>query len=467
MKCLSMCLAIILVFQISMLAAQDELANSNDTQDQVALDTRALAVLPIELLTDNARAVALAEDAYDEILNTLALIEGLYLLGRESVLPYADSDLSAVEIGRRLGVANVLEGNVRVQGHAIQLEMRLIDAQGGRGGSSSTRLMLGLVDPSHTHINIHGLDGQPMRIDVDALLAWSLPRLVANVEKAVFPRPPPDPQQVLAEQQVIVLDTSLSEVERLEALAELSIYRGHVEGGAESVSDAVVVAAIQIALDSDNASVRANVWRRMAGVGHPYLIQPLLHSLSNDPDADVREEAAKVLRDFLDEPGVIEALEYSQNNDLSETVRKEARYSMLSDTDQQAMLRETALDTTLTDQERSSALFMLLFEHRRGDGFSPEFGAAMVAFAQSASNPSIRRSIWYSVTQGGDPNLVEPLLEALKSDPDEGVREGVAGALGQFLDEPGVREALEGVLAADTSPLVRKTAERSLDYVHR
>ncbi len=465
MKSIARCVAIILAFQTSMVTAQVDSAGSSETQDRVALDTLALAILPVEILTDNQRVHALAEDAHRRIVSALASIEGLYILGEVSVKPYADSDLSAVEIGRQLGVANVLESVVRVRGPSISFEVTLVDAQ-GTGRSSGSGLPIGLVDPSHTHINIHGLDGEPTRIDVDDLLAWRLPEFVKEVESFVFPRPRSDPQPTRVEREEIFLDASRSEVERLEALARLYSPmngRGGIENGSEVLSNAVVLAAVQIALASENASVRANVWRRMSGVGDPDLIQPLLHSLSNDPDEDVREEAAKVLRDFLDEPGVRGALEYAGDYDISEAVRREARYSMLSSAEQQAMLREIVLDATLTDQERRRALFGLTYEHSNEGGFDPALTEALVEFARNASNPGTRSSVWNSLTRVDDPDLVEPLLSTLASDPDEEVREGVARALRQYLDLPGVVEALEGVLAADTSPLVRRAAEQSLN----
>jgi len=314
------------------------------------------------------------------------------------------------------------------------------------------------------------MDGQPTRIDADDFLDWRLPDFVKQVERFVFRNPASDTQPTRIEREAIFLDTSRSEAERLEALSRLySPMNGRrgIENGSEALSNAVVVAAAEMALYSENASVRANVWRQMLGVGDPYLIQPLLHSLSNDPDEDVREEAAKALRDFLDAPEVKGALEYAWNYDISETVRREARYSMLSSTEQQAMLREIVLDTTLTDWERWRAFYGLRYEHSLDSGFDPELNAALVEIARSASNSGTRRSVWNWLSQVDDPGLVDPLLSTLASDPDEEVREVVVRALQQYLGQPGVVEALEGVLVTDTSPLVRSAAEQSLNSVDR
>ncbi len=460
-------IAIVLAAQTSILLAQEDSANSNEAQENVALDTLALAILPVEILTDHPRSSALGEDAHRRVVSALASIEGLYILGEDSVNPYADSDLSPVEIGRQLGVANVLESVVRVHGTSITLDVRVVDAQ-GRGSSFGSGLPIGLSDPSHTHVTIFGMDGEPTRIDAEDLLDWALPDFVRRVESAVFPNPASDTQPTRIEREAIFLDTSRSEAERLEALSRLySPMNGRrgIESGAETLSNAVVVAATEMALYSENASVRANVWRQVDGVDDPYLIQPLLHSLSNDPDEDVREEAAKTLKGFLDAPEVRGALEYAWNYDTSETVRREARYSMLSSTEQQAMLREIVLDTTLTDWERWRAFYGLREEHAVDSGLDPELHAALVELARSASDSGTRRSIWNWLSQVDDPGLVDPLLSTLTSDPDEEVREVVVRALQQYLGQPGVVEALESVLVTDTSPLVRSAAEQSLNSV--
>jgi HEAT repeat protein len=66
-----------------------------------------------------------------------------------------------------------------------------------------------------------------------------------------------------------------------------------------------------------------------------------------------------------------------------------------------------------------------------------------------------------------DPYLVEPLLIALANDSYEHVRDAAAEGLAEFLDEAGVREALEEALVNDPSPLVRKSVGESLGSVER
>ncbi len=455
------CAAIALHLLVLPLAAQEDgSTDSVDLQEQLALDTNALAVLPIEILTTDPRAPALAAEAYEAILNQLAAIEGLYVIGRESVLPYADSALPAVEIARELGVGTILESSIRAEPIGILLDVDLIDAQTGEESHGSAGLLelnpnVQIVDPP---------------FNLDTLMPDMASRIAEQVESTLFPtaKPQADPQQVIAEAQAMVLDASLSDSERLDALKKLP------SRSEELRSDAVVIAAAQIAMSSDASRVRAGVWREMAGVDDPYLVQPLLHSLANDIDEDVRRVAAEtLLRGFLDEPDVRGALEYAAENDASEWVRNEIRLSMLSETERQEELLTTVLDATKTDRERLSAAYGLRY-YDRHTGFiagpkalSGEAIIALVEMARTSESSRIRSEVWVPLSGADDLYLVQPLLDALANDSDELVRDAAARGLVEFLDEAGVREALEEALVNDASPLVKKRAGESLESVER
>ena len=123
----SKCLGIIIVFLSSSLSAQDDPANPNEPQ--VSLDERTLAVLPAAILTDDPRAPKLAETTYAAILNELATIDGLEVLSRETVLPYADSELSPAEIGRELGITYILESEIRIRGLVFHFALQYVNTR--------------------------------------------------------------------------------------------------------------------------------------------------------------------------------------------------------------------------------------------------------------------------------------------------------------------------------------------------
>ena len=442
------CAAIALHLLVLPLAAQEDgSTDSVDLQEQLALDTNALAVLPIEILTTDPRAPALAAEAYEAILSGLASIDGLYVIGRESVLPYVGSTLPAVEIARGLGVGSILESSIRADRGGVFMDVDLIDAQTGKASGSGYLLEL------NPNIRI----APPVPFDLDALMPQMGSRIAEKVESRLFPKPPPDPQQASADPQAIVLDTSLSDSERLDALKRLRY------GGVEVRSGAVVIAAVQIAMSSGESRVRAGVWREMAGVDDSYLVQPLLHSLANDADEGVRRVAAETLRGFLDEPGVREALDYARDYDASERVRNEIRFSMLSTADQQEESRAMALDTSLSADERWSAIRRVWYDEQgHSSALDDPLTAALVDVAKSADNRLVRALSWSMLSETADPNVVQPLLEALASDLDEGVRESAAKGLTKFPDQPGVREGLERALVNDSNEHVRDAAAQGL-----
>ena len=90
-----------------------------------------------------------------------------------------------------------------------------------------------------------------------------------------------------------LLDVSLGEVERAEAWSELR-YRD------DGWDDAVVLEAIQLGLNSSDPNLRADIWRNAdSDKTNDLLVDPMLQSLANDPDAGVREEAAETLGAYL------------------------------------------------------------------------------------------------------------------------------------------------------------------------
>lgn len=438
--------------------------DSVDLQEQLALDVNALAVLPIEILTTDRRAPAFAAEAFELILNELASIDGLYVIGRESVLPYADSTLPAVEIARGLGVGNILKSSIRADVYTISLDANLIDARTGESRGLQTSLLR--VSP-----NLH-IPNPPF--DLNTLMPDMASRVAAEVESTLYPAadsqsdPQPDPQQAIADTRAIVLDASLSDRERLDALRRLPLRSEGVSGGV------VVTTAVQIAMNSAEPGVRAGVWREMAGVDDPYLIQPLLHALVNDIEEGVRRAAARtLLADFLDQPEVRGALEFAAEYDVSERVRNEIRLSMLPEAERDEEFLTIVSDSSKPDMERLGAAYDLI----RSDGSAATFRGpkelsreaiiAIMGLARTTGSRRTRSEALRILRGADDPYLVEPLLIALANDSYEHIRDAAAEGLGEFLDEDGVREALEEASVNDPSPLVRKTAGESLGSVER
>jgi TolB-like protein/Flp pilus assembly protein TadD len=90
---------------------------------------QSIAVLPFENLSDEKANAFFADGIQDDILTSLAKVTHLKVISRSSVMQYRGTATRNLrEIGRELGVANILEGSVRREGNRIVLNVQLIDA---------------------------------------------------------------------------------------------------------------------------------------------------------------------------------------------------------------------------------------------------------------------------------------------------------------------------------------------------
>ncbi len=87
-------------------------------------------MLPLENLSDDKEAAFFAAGIQDDVLTSLAQIHDLKVISRTSVMAYQKpGGRNMREIGRALGVANVLEGSVRRVGNRVLVSVQLIDAR--------------------------------------------------------------------------------------------------------------------------------------------------------------------------------------------------------------------------------------------------------------------------------------------------------------------------------------------------
>ena len=94
---------------------------------------KSIAVLPFENLSDDKENSYFAAGIQDDVLTSLAQIHDLKVISRTSVMAYQKpSGRNMREIGRALGVANILEGSVRRAGNRVLVNVQLIDARNDR-----------------------------------------------------------------------------------------------------------------------------------------------------------------------------------------------------------------------------------------------------------------------------------------------------------------------------------------------
>jgi len=89
---------------------------------------KSIAVLPFQNLSDDPQNAYFADGIQDDVLTSLSKIGDLRVISRTSVMQYRDKAANVRDIGKALGVSNVLEGSVRRAGNKVRVNVQLIDA---------------------------------------------------------------------------------------------------------------------------------------------------------------------------------------------------------------------------------------------------------------------------------------------------------------------------------------------------
>src|SRR5438477_7563587 len=96
----------------------------------VAIESKSIAVLPFENLSEQKANAYFADGMQDEILINLARIADLKVISRTSVMQYkTDAQRNLREIGQQLGVAFLLEGRVQRAANRVRVNTQLIDSR--------------------------------------------------------------------------------------------------------------------------------------------------------------------------------------------------------------------------------------------------------------------------------------------------------------------------------------------------
>ena len=90
-----------------------------------------IAVLPFVDMSPSKDQEYFSDGIAEEILNVLAQVDGLRVIGRTSSFSMKGRNEDLRAIGQRLGVTNLLEGSVRKSGARVRINAQLVEAEGG------------------------------------------------------------------------------------------------------------------------------------------------------------------------------------------------------------------------------------------------------------------------------------------------------------------------------------------------
>jgi serine/threonine protein kinase len=100
-------------------------------QQAPVIAEKSVAVLPFTNMSADPENEFFSEGVAEEIINALLHVEGLRVAARTSSFSFKGKSVEIDEIGKKLHVANVLEGSVRKMGSRVRVTVQLIDVSSG------------------------------------------------------------------------------------------------------------------------------------------------------------------------------------------------------------------------------------------------------------------------------------------------------------------------------------------------
>ena len=107
-----------------------QLASTRSSSDK-AISDKSIAVLPLTNESGDKDQQYFSDGVSEDLINALSHFKGLKVIGRNSSFQFRDSKDDAATIGRKLGVAHLLEGSVRRAGDAVRVSAELINVSDG------------------------------------------------------------------------------------------------------------------------------------------------------------------------------------------------------------------------------------------------------------------------------------------------------------------------------------------------
>jgi len=149
-------------------------------------DRPSIAVLPFTNMSDDRDQEFLADGMTEDIITGLSLSRSLFVIARNSTFSYKGKAANIRDVGRELGVRNVLEGSVRRIGESLRVTAQLIDAKTGAHVWAQAldrpladifkmqdEITAGIVAALTAHLT-HAVTAEVARARPESLEAWEL-----------------------------------------------------------------------------------------------------------------------------------------------------------------------------------------------------------------------------------------------------------------------------------------------------
>src|SRR6516165_3313437 len=110
---------------------QKSVATQRPEAAKAQVSPKSVAVLAFDNLSDDKESEYFSDGISEELLTVLQKIPGLHVAARTSAFSFKGKNVTAQEIGDKLGVAHLVEGSVRKAGDMVRIAARLTQANTG------------------------------------------------------------------------------------------------------------------------------------------------------------------------------------------------------------------------------------------------------------------------------------------------------------------------------------------------
>ena len=158
--------------------AQEDAPETTSKQTEDTSDAnrweKSVAVLPFVNMSDDPGNDYFSDGLSEEVLNLLANIPGLKVIGRTSSFSFKGKNEDLRVIGQTLGVKTVLEGSVRKSGDRVRITAQLVDVSDGTHIWSETyertmtdifsvqdNVAAAIIDALQIHVSANPTRGRP------------------------------------------------------------------------------------------------------------------------------------------------------------------------------------------------------------------------------------------------------------------------------------------------------------------
>jgi adenylate cyclase len=121
----------------TVVATDQSLTFPDTTRPLPLADKPSIAVLPFDNLSGDPDQAYFVDGMAEDIISALSHFPTLFVIARNSSFTYRGKAVDIKQVGRELGVRDVLEGSVRKAGNRIRITAQLIDASTGNHVSDS------------------------------------------------------------------------------------------------------------------------------------------------------------------------------------------------------------------------------------------------------------------------------------------------------------------------------------------